>query len=263
MQCGRASPEADARGFLSPNVSAEYEDALDLEHEVVTVPDETDLDTAGMGYTDTIRLPPSNPIPEGPPVQLNDPKVDNVQILDDFTRQHGDTIRLPKSSFGAPVPEEPVNLDETQILSIVTRRKPHYKNEHMEIRKGNAKPQYDFESFPQKKGDYDITIFPKNEEEYLVAGGKMTENERYLIDAFSAQSKQNKKQRKSLMEGKDPSDGRRKSRTCRPERDNARIWYADKVFSTKKTTKKRSNRHLLTATRGRRKRTRRGHRSHP
>ena len=190
-------PEADVRGVsLSPKVSAEYEDALDLEHEVVTVPDETiDLDTAGMGYTDTIRLPPSNPIPEGPPVQLNDPKVDNVQILDDFTRQHGDTIRLPKSSFGAPVPEEPVNLqDDVQILSDVTRRKPHYKNEYMEIwGKGNAKPQYDFEFFPQKKGDYDITIFPKNEEEYLVAGGKMTENERYLIDAFTAQSKQNKK----------------------------------------------------------------------
>ena len=167
--------------------------------------------------------------------------VDDVQILDDFTRQYGDTIRLPKSSFGAPVAKEPVNLDDVQILSDVTRRKPHYKNEYMEIwGKGNAKPQYDFEFFPQKKGDYDITIFPKNEEEYLVAGGKMTENERYLIDAFSAQSKQ-KKQRKSLMEwAKTLLTVVEKSRYQeRFEGDNARIWYADKVFSTKKTTKKK------------------------
>ena len=236
-------PEADVSGVsLSPKVSAEYEDALDLEHEVVTIPDDTiDLDAAGMGYTDTIRLPKSDPTPEGPPVQLNDPKVDNVQILDDFKRQYGDTIRLPKSSFRAPVPEEPVNLqDDVHILSDFTRRKPHYKNEYMEIwGRGDAKPQYDFEFFPQTKGEYDITIFPKNEEEYLVAGGKMTENERYLIDAFSAQAKRHPRNAlvawaRTLLIVVKQSRYQEKF-----EDDNARIWFADKVFSsTKKKIKK-------------------------
>ena len=52
-------PEADVRGVsLSPRLSAEYDaNALDLENEVVTTPDEViDVDAAGMGYTDTIRL---------------------------------------------------------------------------------------------------------------------------------------------------------------------------------------------------------------
>lgn len=201
-------PEADVRGVsLSPRLSAEYgADALDLENEVVTTPDEViDVDAAGMGYTDTIRLPPSNPIPEGPPVPLNDPpKADNVQILDDFTRQYGDTIRLPKSSF-QPIPEgEPVNLqDDVQILS-------------------------------------DFTRFPKNEEEYLVAGGKMTENERYLIDAFTAQAKQSARNRNALTTwARTLLAVVKKSRYQeRFEGDNARIWFANKVFSITRKRKK-------------------------
>ena len=201
-------PEADVRGVsLSPRLSAEYDaNALDLENEVVTTPDEViDVDAAGMGYTDTIRLPPSNPIPEGPPVPLNDPpKADNVQILDDFTRQYGDTIRLPKSSF-QPIPEgEPVNLqDDVQILS-------------------------------------DFARSPKNEEEYLVAGGKMTENERYLIDAFTAQAKQSARNRNALKTwARTLLAVVKKSRYQeRFEGDNARIWFANKVFSTTRKRKK-------------------------
>ena len=135
---------------------------------------------------------------------MNDPpKADNVQILDDFTRQYGDTIRLPKSSF-QPIPEgEPVNLqDDVQILS-------------------------------------DFARSPKNEEEYLVAGGKMTENERYLIDAFTAQAKQSARNRNALKTwARTLLAVVKKSRYQeRFEGDNARIWFANKVFSTTRNAK--------------------------
>ena len=142
------------------------------------------------------------------------------------------TVRLRKLN--------PPKEDNVRIVSDFTRRTPHYKNEYMEIwGRGDAKPQYDFDFVPPKKGDYDITIFPRTEEEYLVAGGKMTENERYLVHAFSAEAEGNVRQRKSLVAwARALLIVVRKTRyEERFEDDNMRIWAVDNAFSMKKRRK--------------------------